>query len=138
MPVIGRYILAILAGLLLGGLVNSGLLMIGPELLPVPRGVDVSDIDSVSEHMHRYKPKHFLLPFLAHALGSFSGALIAALLAPAHRRLIAMVIGCCFLAGGIAAAVLLPAPLWFIAVDLLLAYLPMAWLGGRLARRLKP
>jgi hypothetical protein len=30
---------------------------------------------------------------------------------------------------------LLPAPVWFCAVDLLLAYLPMAWLGQSIAGR---
>jgi hypothetical protein len=28
---------------------------------------------------------------------------------------------------------MLPAPMWFNVVDLVGAYLPMAWLGGRLA-----
>jgi hypothetical protein len=32
---------------------------------------------------------------------------------------------------------MIPAPKWFLAVDLLLAYLPMAWLGGTLAGRLR-
>jgi len=43
-----------------------------------------------------------------------------------------------FLCGGVMASVMIPAPSWFIATDLLLAYLPMAWLaiwiGARLAR----
>jgi hypothetical protein len=33
---------------------------------------------------------------------------------------------------------MIPAPTWFIALDLLAAYLPMAWLGLLLADRLKP
>lgn len=32
---------------------------------------------------------------------------------------------------------MLPAPLWFHAVDLILAYLPMAWLGSRRALGVK-
>ena len=35
--------------------------------------------------------------------------------------------------GGIAMAVTIPAPAWFIATDLALAYVPMAILGSRLA-----
>ena len=43
-----------------------------------------------------------------------------------------MGLGIFHLLGGIAAAVMIPAPLWFIVVDLVLAYIPMAWLGAKL------
>lgn len=33
---------------------------------------------------------------------------------------------------------MIPAPKWFIALDLVAAYLPMAWLGLSIANRLKP
>jgi hypothetical protein len=32
---------------------------------------------------------------------------------------------------------MIPAPSWFIALDLLAAYLPMAWLGVRIGARMK-
>jgi hypothetical protein len=40
--------------------------------------------------------------------------------------------------GGITNAFLLPAPIWFIALDIVLAYLPMAWLGGKLGTKTSP
>jgi hypothetical protein len=40
-----------------------------------------------------------------------------------------------FLLGGIAMILNCGGPAWFIATDLLLAYLPMAYLGGFLAGR---
>jgi hypothetical protein len=46
-----------------------------------------------------------------------------------------MTIGAFFLAGGIGAAVMLGGPLWFIVTDLVLAYLPMGFLGAKLAGR---
>ncbi len=46
---------------------------------------------------------------------------------------LAIGIGCCFLLGGIVMVLYCSGPLWFIASDLLLAYLPIAILGGRLA-----
>ncbi len=45
---------------------------------------------------------------------------------------LAFVIGAFFLMGGIANAFILPAPAWFLVVDVTGAYLPMAWLGNRL------
>jgi hypothetical protein len=46
-------------------------------------------------------------------------------------------IGVIFLCGGVAASFMIPAPAWFIALDLLAAYLPMAWLGIQLGTRLQ-
>jgi hypothetical protein len=79
-----------------------------------------------------------VFPFLAHALGTFGGATLACGLAPQRSAVPAWAVGVLFLLGGIAAATMLPAPAWFLAIDLLLAYLPAAWLGLRLARRLRP
>jgi hypothetical protein len=48
------------------------------------------------------------------------------------------VIGFVFLGAGIAACFMIPAPAWFMATDLLLAYLPMAWLAIQVGRRIAP
>ena len=45
----------------------------------------------------------------------------------------ALFVGAFFLIGGIAMTQVIAAPGWFVALDLIMAYLPMAWLGGRLA-----
>ena len=85
--------------------------------------------------MQFFEPKHYLVPFLAHALGTLAGAFTAATIAASRRMGIALGLGVVFLAGGISASVMLPAPLWFEALDLIAAYLPMAWLGAKLAMR---
>jgi hypothetical protein len=73
--------------------------------------------------------------FLAHALGSLLGGLIAALIARSRKTALALVVGAVHLAGGLAAAFMIPAPVWFLGLDLVVAYLPMAWLGGTLGGR---
>ena len=75
------------------------------------------------------------MPFLAHAVGTLAGALAAYLIAASHRARIAYAIGALFLCGGVAASFMIPAPAWFIALDLLAAYIPMAWLAVRIAPR---
>lgn len=130
-----RNILAVLAGLVVGGIVNMGIVSVGPYLVPLPEGADVSTTETLRESMKLFRPVHFLPPFLAHALGTLAGAFVAARLAASHPLPLAMVIGACFLAGGIAAVNMLGGPTWFIAADLLLAYLPMGWLGAALARK---
>jgi VIT1/CCC1 family predicted Fe2+/Mn2+ transporter len=79
-------------------------------------------------------PEHFLMPFIAHALGTLAGAMLAARLSNALRP--ALSIGFLFFLGGAYMIYILPSPLWFSIADLMLAYLPMAWLGYRLGRRM--
>lgn len=133
-----RNILAVLAGLFIGGGVNMALITLSPSLIPPPAGVDVSDAESLAKAMTLFEPRHFIMPFLAHALGTLVGAFTAYLIAASNKLPIAYVIGVVFLAGGIAACFMIPAPAWFMALDLLLAYLPMAWLGIKLAVMVKP
>ena len=135
MPAIVRNVVAVLAGLLVGGAVNGALIALSPSLIPPPAGVDVSNAESLAAAMHLFEPRHFVMPFLAHALGTLVGALIAYLIAATHRARLAYLIGLLFLAGGIAASFMIPAPVWFIALDLVVAYLPMAWLGIEIGKR---
>ena len=133
-----RNVIAIVVGVAFGGAVNMALVMLGPSIVPPPAGVDASDAASLAANIHLFEPRHFLMPFLAHALGTFAGALAAYLIAASARAALAWVIGAVFLCGGIAASFMIPAPGWFIALDLLLAYLPMAGLAIRLGAQLSP
>lgn len=138
MNTILRNILAVIAGLLLGGIANMALVLTGPRLIPTPPGVNTADTASLAASIHLLEPKHFLFPFLAHAVGSLVGALVANLIGGSRRALLGYIVGGLTLIGGIAAARMIPAPAWFIALDLIVAYLPMAWLGNRLGQRLRP
>ena len=133
-----RNLLAILLGVMAGAAVNMALISISPMLIPPPAGVDVTNTESLSLGIDLFEPKHFIMPFLAHALGTLAGALVAYLTAASHKSRFAYLIGVFFLCGGIAASYMIPAPSWFIALDLVLAYLPMVWLGILLARRIQP
>jgi hypothetical protein len=131
-----RNIFAVIIGLIVGGAVNMTLIIVSPHVIALPAGVDVTDSQSLSTSMHLLEPKHFLFPFLAHALGTLAGALVAFLIAASYRSVFAYTIGAFFLAGGIAAAFMIPAPVWFIILDLAAAYIPMAWIGTQLGRRI--
>ena len=128
-----RSVLAVVVGAVVGGVVNMGLIWLSPSLIPPPEGVDVTTTEGLKAGIHLFEPKHFLMPFLAHALGTFVGALVAFRLAVVNKVRAAYLVGVLFLIGGIAASTMIPAPTWFIALDLLVAYLPMAWLAIRLS-----
>jgi hypothetical protein len=132
-----RNVLAVLAGLVIGGIVNMLLVTISPMIIPPPAGVDVSNMEALTKAMPLFEPRHFIMPFLAHALGSLVGAIAAYMIAGSYKTQIALAIGAVFLLGGAAASYMLPAPAWFEALDILVAYLPMAWLGSKIGARLQ-
>lgn len=137
MPKLLRNVLAVVAGIVLGGFVNMALITLSPSLIPPPAGVDVTNPESLAGSMHLFQPRHFVMPFLAHAIGTFVGALAAYLVAASHKAALAYAVGALYLCGGIAASFMIPAPAWFIALDLIGAYLPMAWLATRIGGAMK-
>lgn len=138
MPSWLRNVLAVIAGIVVGGVANMTLITLSPSIIPLPPGVDVSDPASLSGAMSLFEPKHFLMPFLAHAANAFVGALVVSLIAASHRARLAYGIGAFTLLGGIAACFMIPAPAWFMALDLVVAYIPMAWLAIQLGNRMRP
>lgn len=135
MNTIGRNILAVILGFAAGSVVNISLVNIGPLVVPLPEGADISTMEGLRESMQLFTPMNFFFPFLGHALGTLAGAFVAAKIATSHPMRFALGIGVLFLGGGIAAVNMFGGPLWFKAADLLLAYIPMGWFGGVLHAR---
>lgn len=129
-----KNILAAVAGIVIGGLVNSGIVTLSSSIVPLPEGVDPQSTESLKANIHLFTPQHFIMPFLAHALGTLVGAFVAAKIAATDKMKFAIGLGVFFMLGGIAAAFMIPAPAWFIALDLIVAYIPMAWVGGKVGR----
>ncbi len=130
-----KNIIAVIAGLLIGGAVNMGIILASSSIIPPPEGADLTTVEGLKAATPMMQPKHFLMPFLAHAVGTLVGACVAARLASSHQMKWALLIGVCFLIGGIANIFMLPSPTWFTIVDLAIAYLPMGYLGGITAAR---
>ena len=137
MPPALKNVLAVVLGIVAGSAVNMGLVTLAPHVIPPPPGVDVTDPESLAASAHLFEARHFVFPFLAHALGTLVGALVAFLLARSHPQRLAFGLGAFFLLGGIAASFMIPAPAWFMALDLIVAYLPMAWLATLIGRRVR-
>jgi hypothetical protein len=128
-----KNIIAVIAGIIFGSLVNMGIINISGSVIPPPEGSDISTMEGLRESMNLFEPKHFIMPFLAHALGTFAAAFLATKIAVSHQMKFALGIGIFFLAGGITNVILLPSPLWYSILDLTVAYLPMAYLAYKLA-----
>ena len=125
-----RNIIGFIVGYVAGSIINFGLIMLGLTLMPA--GADFSTPEGANAAIGQMGPVNFAVVFLAHALGAFAGALVAASIAVSHKLPIGLAIGALFLLGGIYAAVVIDAPLWFEAVDILFAYIPFAYFGAKL------
>ena len=130
-----KNILGVIAEGVAGGSVNMGIIMISGSVIPPPQGADVTTMEGLEAAMHLFEPKHFLMPFLAHAIGTLVGAYIAALIASTKKMYFALGVGAWYLLGGTINVLMLPSPMWFTFVDLIGAYIPMAYLAGKFAMR---
>ncbi len=135
MNAILRNILAVVVGVILGSIVNMAIIMVSGSIIPPPAGAHTTTMEGLKASMHLFEPKHFLMPFLAHAIGTFIGALAAGFIAQSHKMKFSLAIGVLFLVGGIINVLLLPSPLWFTVLDLAGAYLPMGYVAGVLTNR---
>ena len=128
MTTIIKNILALLGGGLIGMVVNMGLIITGNQLIPFEDGINPMNATM-------WEIKYFIFPFLAHAIGTLSGAFSAAKFSASYHMIFAICIGIFFLLGGITMVFILPAPIWFVIVDLFLAYIPMSWLGWKISHK---
>lgn len=128
-----RNILAVILGFVIGSVVNMVVIAAGHAIVPPPAGYDGNSLDGVASTIHLLRPVDFIAPFLAHALGPLVGVLAAMFIAASSRKTIAIILGILFLAGGIAANIMIPAPMWYRVVDVVFAYIPMAFVGWKLS-----
>ena len=123
-----RNISAVITGILIGMIVNMGLIILGSSIIPIPESFD--PMNAINWDLN-----NFIFPFLAHALGTLVGAFLAAKIAKSCQFQLAMSIGVFFLIGGTTMTYILPAPVWFICTDLIAAYIPMGYLGWLIAEK---
>ena len=127
MNTILRNIFAVIAGVILGSAVNMSFIVAGSKVFPLSESCEPMNAMN-------WDLKFFIFPFLAHALGTLAGAFIAAKIASTHKITFALIVGAFFLIGGTMMVFMLPAPIWFVVLDLAVAYIPMGWLGWRITK----
>ena len=125
-------VVATLCGFVAGSVVNMGLIQLGSYMMPPPPEMDMSTMEGIRLALPMLSPAHFVFPLLAHSFGTLVGAFVTARLVAAASKW-SLVVGGLFFLGGVSMVKMVGGPLWFIALDLLLAYFPMAPLGSTLA-----
>jgi hypothetical protein len=119
---------------MLGSGINMIVVQAGTSVFPAPKGFDLSTEAGLKSAMPLMTFEYFIFPFLAHAMGTFSGAWFVARFSKTRPRS-AFGIGIAFLIGGIMMVATVGGPFWFSVLDLTVAYIPMAWLGYTLAKK---
>lgn len=132
-----RNSIGICLGIIIGGIANMSLIMSSSHIIPPPTGANLATEAGLIAAIPHMQPIHFLMPFLAHAIGTFIAAFIATLISISRQKLISICIGIQFFIGGAMMVYKLPSPLWFNLADLILAYIPFALLGNWMGIQLK-
>jgi hypothetical protein len=132
-----KNILVTVCAAFVGATANMALVILGSLVVPAPAGVNLTTPEGLAAGMPLMQPRHFLFPFLAHAVGTLVGAWFVARFVASRQLQLALMIGALFFVGGLQMVMELPSPLWFNALDLGLAYFPMALLGYKLGFKSK-
>jgi hypothetical protein len=133
--IMGRSIIAILAGIILAMVTITVVQMLGHQIYESPAGLDLNDKAAIAAYMEKMPIGAMLMVLLAYMAGAFLGGLLAARLAPRKPILHAMIIGGVLLIAGIANFIMLPHPVWFFIVSVI-SYFLFAYLGGLVGRKL--
>ncbi len=122
-----RTVLAIPAGLVVGGIVISFVQVAAITLLPLPEGVPT---DRASIEPGDIPAVNMAFVLIAWAAGAFAGGGTAARVTRSAKRRLALIVGAFFLFAGVYNMATISSPLWFWVVGILL-FLPSAHLGAK-------
>ena len=122
-----KNIAIVILGIIIGMIVNIGLIILGGIIFSAPENFEPMNAMN-------WDFKYFIFPFLAHSIGTLSGAFIVSKLSNRFSIILPLIVGFYFLSGGIYMVTILPAPTWFILLDVILGYIPMALLGWEISK----
>ena len=103
-------ILAVIAGILVGGMVVGAVEALGHRVYPVPADLDPSDPKALGEYIAQLPAGAFLFVLLAFAFGALGGSLVASLIGGRTPGIIVGAVLCLF---GFLNLVMIPHPVWF-------------------------
>jgi hypothetical protein len=127
--------LIFIVAIFVGANVNMALINIGPTIITMPKGFDLTTEKGLVAAMPFMEAKHFLFPFLAHAFGTFIAVMIVTILMKERSKFYSFFVAGLFFFDGAYMVSVLPAPIWFNVLDLVVAYFPMMYLAQLLVAK---
>lgn len=118
-----RTIVGTILGLVIGGIVNYGIVLISWTIYPVPDHIDQSSADPEQQKLlmawiSTLPTGAFIWAWVAHWVGAAVGTLVGSCAAGRRSYAPAVVIGLLFTAGGVYMVTLIDGPAWFPWIDI--------------------
>ena len=129
-----RKILAVIGGLVSGGVVITLVEMVARQLHPVPEGVKMDDLAAMAEHAGKTPLSAQIAVLVGYALGAITAGYISTVIAKDGKKIYAVICAALLFIATIANLSMIETPVWFWVIALLL-WTPLAILGHRLAAR---
>lgn len=129
---LGRSVLGVIMGIVVGGILISLCEMLGHRLFPVPPEIGTITPDRCSDAIKLLRPVHLGSVIFAWFFGATAGGALAAAVAGRRWLRQSAIVGSFFLAGAVFTVTHCTHPTWFVVVGLS-SFLPAAFLGSRLA-----
>ena len=126
-----RRITGVVVGLIAGGLGVFLIEGISSFMYPAPPGFDWQDREAVRQFVVALPAGAFLIVLAAHGIGTFLAGFTCAAIVQERWLAGPIIIAALLLLGGISNLLMIPHPIWFATVDVLL-YIPAALAGGRI------
>ncbi|MBK6486659.1 MAG: hypothetical protein IPF98_07290 [Gemmatimonadetes bacterium] len=133
-PAALRSVIAVAAGVFVGGIAVFGVEALGHALVPPPAGLDVANPEAVRQAISTMPAVHFLPLLVAYLAGPSLGSALTARMAPAFPLRHAGVVAAFFLVGGLMNFRAIPHPTWFVLLAVL-AFVAAPFVGVRMAGR---
>jgi len=127
----GRKILAVVAGVILAGIVTYAVQAIGHKVYPPPEGLDMKNMEAMKAYVSTLPTGALLFVLIAYVLGSFAGGWLATKIARTSQIHLPLTVGGVQLFFGIINLTMIPHPMWF-AIASVIVFLPAAYFGGKL------
>lgn len=137
MPNALRSVIAVVAGFVLASAVMMVIEFINGHVLHPDLGTAAAGMtnpDAIRDLLASAPVSVFAVVLIGWLLGSVAGGWVTARIAPTSKINHALVLGVLLTLAGIANNLMIPPPLWFWIVGLLVL-VPGAWVGGRFATR---
>jgi len=125
-----RRVLGVIVGLVVAFVCVQGAELISHQLYPFPPGADMHDMATIKRFVATLPPPAFVLVLAGWLVGTLLGTFVAAKIG--RSRVPAYVLGAILLAAGIMNSIVIPQPLWFSAVSVVI-FVVGTFIGARLA-----
>lgn len=114
-----RKILAVVAGLILGGISVGIVQKIGHSIYPMPKGMKSGDMVAMKDYVENAPFMALFFVIISYAVGALVSGFVSTKIANDNNKIYAIICGVIFVAQSIYMMSLLPTPIWFWVLGIL-------------------